>query len=193
MSPTGGASRRIAALATLGAGGRRITHSPYRPHGESVPLIRAAVSKAAPRSVNHEAMATSPPPRILIVDDSRSDAKLLTLWLQRSRLAPEIHVATTGQEALRMLRDSAGPFASQPPLVLLDIHLPDMWGWDLLELARQDPVLTNVPIIVLTGTELAEDREKAAQLGAKGYQGKPFDADEFARLVAEIEAVLAGG
>ena len=134
----------------------------------------------------------APSTRILIVDDSRSDTKLLSLWLQRSLLAPEIHCAVTGQEALRLLRDPSGPYSSQLPLVLLDVHLPDMLGWDFLVEVRRDPVLSSIPIIVLTGTERAEDRLKAQQLGAQAYLGKAFDADEFTRLVAEIEAVLAG-
>jgi CheY-like chemotaxis protein len=102
-----------------------------------------------------------------------------------------VRVVRTGRQAIEYLRRQ-GDFAQAPPaqLVLLDVNLPDMLGWDLLAELRQDEALSRIPVIVLTGTIQATDAKLARQLNVARYLCKPFDADEFEKMIAELEAVV---
>lgn len=135
-------------------------------------------------------MATLAKVSVLIVEDSLADAKLTQLWLAKTNFVGAVRVARTGQEGLEILR-SAGESGSTRGrwLVLLDVHLPDMLGWELLEELRRQDALPQVRVIVLTGTVRTEDARRAQQAGAARYLAKPFDAEEFAALMREIEAV----
>jgi two-component system response regulator len=128
---------------------------------------------------------------VLIVDDSRADARLAQLWLRKSQRVQESHAVQSGDEALAFLRREE-PFAQAPPthLVLLDVQLPDMLGWDLIAELRRDPALARIPVIVLTGTTYDADARRATALGVARYLAKPFDAEEYAKLLGEIESVV---
>jgi CheY-like chemotaxis protein len=131
------------------------------------------------------------PHTILIVDDSRADSRLLQLWLRNSATIGHVQVARTGRDALAYLRhEGEHAQAPTPTLVLLDVHLPDMLAWELLTELRRDESLASIPVIVLTGTVHDADAQLATKLGAARYLCKPFDADEFAILVREIDAVI---
>jgi two-component system response regulator len=136
-------------------------------------------------------MSDVPRITILIVDDSRADVRLAQLWLRNSAVIQDVQVARSGAEALAYLRQE-DPFAQadKPQLILLDVHLPDMLGWDLLAELRRDAALSEIPVIVLTGTVNDVDAQLARDLGAARYLCKPFDADEFATLVREIETTI---
>lgn len=128
---------------------------------------------------------------LLIVDDSRADARLAQLWLRKSQRFQEVCAVATGGEALAFLRRKE-PFAEAPPVQLLvvDVQLPDMLGWELIAQLRADPEFAQIPVVVLTGTTCEADARRARSLGVARYLTKPFDAEEFAVLVAEIEQVL---
>ena len=136
-------------------------------------------------------MTLATPIYVLLVEDSRCDAQLAQLWLQKSTLVGRIDVARTGQEALARLRREP-PFQDTPApqLVLLDINLPDTIGWEWLEELRRDAAVAQIPVIVLTGTLRCEDTQRAEDLGAARCLCKPFDADEFTALVEEVECVV---
>lgn len=136
-------------------------------------------------------MTDVPAATILIVDDSRADTRLMQLWLRNSAFIRDVQVVRSGSEALALLRkEGAEAHSQRPQLILLDVHLPDMFGWDLLETLRRDTSLADIPVIVLTGTVNDVDAQMASQLGAVRYLCKPIDADEFAVLVREIDAIL---
>ena len=128
---------------------------------------------------------------VLIIDDSLSDARLTQLWLRNCESVGNTEVVRTGQEAISRLR-CEGAFAQcvLPNLVLLDVNLPDMLGWELLEQMRRDPNMRPIPVIVLTGTVRETDVKRAQELGAARCIPKPFDADEFSVLAKEIESVI---
>ena len=128
---------------------------------------------------------------ILIVDDSRADSRLTELWLRNSPFVQDMQVVRTGAEALAFLRRE-GKYvqAERPRLVLLDVHLPDLLGWELLESIRADESLRDLPVIVLSGTVSDADIQLANKLGAVRCLNKPIDADEFSALVREIDSVL---
>ena len=114
--------------------------------------------------------------RILVIDDDRKLNRLLQEYL--TPFGFEVLVAAHPQEGLRSLRTHA------PELVILDVMLPDMNGFELCRLIRQDHA---IPIIMLTARGEVTDRIVGLELGADDYLAKPFEPRE---LVARIQAVL---
>lgn len=120
-------------------------------------------------------------PRILLVEDNEMNRDMLSRRL--SRKGYEVSIAIDGQQGLAMaLR---GGF----DLVLMDMSLPEMDGWEVTRRLRADARTRLLPIIALTAHAMAGDREKALDAGCDEYDSKPVD---FARLLAKIEAMLGG-
>jgi two-component system cell cycle response regulator len=118
--------------------------------------------------------------KVLIIDDS-SEA----LAVAHARLANEesltILCAEGGRRGLEAIK------AERPDLVLLDVDMPDISGFDLCKMMKSDPELCMIPIIFLTGSGNAEDKIRGLDLGAVDYIAKPFDAFE---LRARVRAAL---
>lgn len=118
--------------------------------------------------------------KVLIIDDS-SEA----IAVAKARLAKEENLtvlsAEGGRSGLEMIK------AEKPDLVLLDVDMPDVSGFDLCRTMKSDPELCMIPIIFLTGSTGAEDKVRGLDLGAVDYISKPFDAFE---LRARVRAAL---
>lgn len=113
---------------------------------------------------------------ILVVDDDPNIAQLVRLYLEKEGF--EVEVETRGDEAL-------AAFQKNPPsLILLDIMLPGMDGWQVCRAVRQQ---SNVPIIMLTAKDETFDKVLGLELGADDYVTKPFEGKE---LIARVKAVL---
>ena len=120
-------------------------------------------------------------PRILLVEDNEMNRDMLSRRL--SRKGYEVSIAIDGQQGLSMaLR---GGF----DLILMDMSLPEMDGWEVTRRLRADPRVRSLPVIALTAHAMAGDREKAIEAGCHEYDSKPVD---FPRLLAKIEALLGG-
>ena len=113
--------------------------------------------------------------KILLVDDDPNIRQLVNLYLQKEGF--EVMMADRGDEALKMFK------ASPPNLILLDIMLPGMDGWQVCREVRK---ISNIPIIMLTAKDETFDKVLGLELGADDYVAKPFDMKE---LVARIKAV----
>jgi len=120
-------------------------------------------------------------PRALIVDDA-PDIRLLT-DLVLSMAGFIVVAAESGSRALSLLADG-----ELPDIVLLDVQMPELDGWQTLRRVRGDPRTAAVPVVMCTVKGLPEDTLLGWSLGCDGYLGKPFD---IAALVAELNAVLA--
>ena len=114
--------------------------------------------------------------RILLVDDDPNIRQLVNLYLEKEGF--EVEMADAGDAALKQFR------ASPPNLMLLDVMLPGMDGWQVLREARKT---SNIPIIMLTAKDEVFDKVLGLELGADDYIAKPFDMKE---LVARIKAVI---
>ncbi len=113
--------------------------------------------------------------RILVVDDDRNIRQLVRLYLEKDGF--EVHEAETGDKGL-------DAFRKQPPdLMLLDLMLPGMDGWQVCREVRK---VSNIPIIMLTAKDETFDKVLGLELGADDYVTKPFDPKE---LIARIKAV----
>ena len=126
--------------------------------------------------------------RILLVEDSPSDAKLTLRALEVADAANEVSHVEDGVQAMAFLRRQGTYAQSQrPDLILLDLNLPCMDGREVLQELKNDPDLKTIPVVVLT-TSLAErDILQSYQLHANCYVTKPVNFDRFTEVVRSIE------
>jgi CheY-like chemotaxis protein len=117
----------------------------------------------------------------MVVDDAPDIRRLLDLVL--SMAGYSVVEAATGVDAVRMLRDDP-----LPDIVLLDVQMPEMDGWETLERLRGDPHTEGLPVIVCTVAGMAQDGLRAWTLGCDGFVTKPVNLVD---LVAQVDQVLA--
>jgi len=114
--------------------------------------------------------------KILIVEDNEMNRDMLSRRLERKGY--EIVMAEDGQKGVDMSKDE------NPDLILMDLSLPVMDGWEATSTIKSDDNTKDIPIIVLTAHAMAGDREKALEAGADEYDTKPID---FKRLLGKIK------
>ncbi len=117
--------------------------------------------------------------RVLLIEDNAQNRYLITFLLKASEF--EVATAEDGTEALAMAAD--GDF----DLVLLDIQLPGMDGYEVARALRQNARLHGVPIVAVTSHAMTGDRERALAAGCDGYIEKPIDPETF---VAQVRTFL---
>jgi CheY-like chemotaxis protein len=144
-------------------------------------------SPASPAPPKTEQPANAGPQRtILLVEDERSDAMLITRALTRAGFSGAIEHALDGNIALAWLQRHTERDAL-PSLVLLDLKLPGMSGFDLLDQIRRTPNLRQVPIVVLASSTDRETINRAYERGANSYLVKSPDPDEVNRLMGFLQ------
>jgi DNA-binding response OmpR family regulator len=116
---------------------------------------------------------------ILVVDDDRDVAQSIELALRRRDF--RVTLAHSGVEALKTLR------RYRPDLVILDVLMPGMSGFDVCRRLRADPNTVHLPIVFLTARGQEQDRIEGLRAGADDYLGKPFNLEE---LILRVNAVL---
>lgn len=125
--------------------------------------------------------------RILLVEDNPDDVELTQEALEEADVETDLLVAEDGVAALDILRregEHAG--AETPDLILLDLNLPRMTGFQVLEELKSDPDLRRVPVVVLTTSDEIRDVLTAYESHASAYVVKPVDLDEFLAKVRGI-------
>ena len=124
---------------------------------------------------------------ILLVEDNPGDVDLFRHALEESAFADTLHVATTGDEALSYLRDEeTAVAATEIDLVVLDLHLPDVTGFDVLDSIRADPTTRPVPVVVLSTSDDRRDVQEAYDRGANAYLEKRMGFDATVSLVESL-------
>ena len=131
---------------------------------------------------------TLEPANVLLVEDNQDDVELTLEALRDSRVHMNIHVVENGLAAIAFLRGE-GAYAEKPrpDLILLDLNLPVMDGREVLKAMRDDPHLTDIPVVVLTTSEAEEDIMNAYKLHANCYITKPVDFLQFTQIIQQIE------
>lgn len=119
--------------------------------------------------------------RILYVEDNDDNIYMLTARLARKGY--EVIVATDGEQGMIRARSDA------PALILMDLSLPVIDGWEATRRLKSQPETRDIPIIALSSHAMEGDREAALFAGCDDFDTKPVD---FPRLLAKIEAMLAG-
>ena len=127
------------------------------------------------------------PIEILLVEDNPSDVELTERALRAGEFSNHLTVAASGADALAHLRRGPGEAFSRTQLILLDLYLPDMSGFDLLEALRADPRLRRIPVVVMTYSQSETDVVRSYDLHASSYVTKPFDPADYARAVLAVE------
>src|SRR5512136_1944774 len=117
--------------------------------------------------------------RILVADDSVTIQKVVELTFSKEDFVLE--QARNGDEAIRMAKET------RPDLVLLDLVMPDMSGYDVCAALRTDPALRSVPVILLAGTFESFDHQRATQAGANDFVTKPFESQV---LIGKVKQLL---
>jgi len=112
---------------------------------------------------------------IFVIEDSKTSRKVLSMVLGRNNY--HIYEAETGDQALALARKI------EPDLVLLDVMLPDMTGYDILPQLRQLPHFAELPVIMLTGKSAATDRMKGMLVGTNEYLTKPFNPEKLISVI----------
>ncbi|MBA2363746.1 MAG: response regulator [Chloroflexia bacterium] len=117
--------------------------------------------------------------KILLVEDNEMNRDMLSRRLQRKGY--EVLIAVDGEQGVGIAKSES------PDLILMDMSLPVLDGWEATRRLKGTPATGDIPIIALTAHAMADDREKALQAGCDDYDTKPV---ELARLLAKIEALL---
>ena len=128
---------------------------------------------------------------ILLVEDNRMDIELTLDAFREARLLNEIHVAPNGQTALDYLF-GRGQYTDReahplPNLILLDLKLPGIDGFEVLRQLKATPVLKRLPVVILTSSKEEGDRALSYDIGANSYLVKPVSFDGFLDVVRLIE------
>ncbi len=116
---------------------------------------------------------------ILVVEDNELNREMLTRRLERKGY--KVLLATDGHTSIEVAR------ANMPDLILMDMSLPVVDGWEATRRMKADHVLKHIPVIALTAHAMANDRDKALEAGCDDYDTKPI---ELPRLLGKIENLL---
>ena len=129
---------------------------------------------------------------LLYVEDEDAAAFLLETAIEETDLRVDFFRVSNGEQALAFLRKSA-PYAKvpSPDLVLLDLNLPKLNGFQVLEEMRKDVHFSSIPVTVFTSSSLASDRTKALRLGANEFITKPSNLEDFFQVVGSTCSAIA--
>ncbi len=119
--------------------------------------------------------------RVLLVEDNPDDLRFLRRALENSAARVNVAAASDGTDALELLRSGA-----TPDLVVLDLNLPGVSGFDVLQSIKQDPQLRRLPVLVLTTSKNPADIRRAYDAHANAFITKPPGFDEYDRVAEAI-------
>jgi CheY-like chemotaxis protein len=134
-----------------------------------------------------DGLMTNGLPLVLAVEDEESDAILLKRAFRMAKVLNPLTVVRDGQEAVDYLCGS-GPYGDRhkhpmPALVLLDLKMPLMSGFDVLAWIATRPDLRSIPVVVLSSSFSEADMRKAREMGAREYLVKPNGLDQYAKII----------
>ena len=125
---------------------------------------------------------------ILLIEDNSGDEVLFKEVLTRSRCEIVCDAVSNGEDALAFLyRKGAFHSAPVPDLVLMDLTLPRLDGFELLRVIKGDPQLMSIPVVIFTGSDRPEDIQRAYAGGANGYVTKPIGIKQLEDKVKALE------
>ncbi|UXW30260.1 Hpt domain-containing protein [Xanthomonas oryzae] len=142
------------------------------------PLVRRYLSHPARQTLETQTEAQRQVPLVMVVDDSLTMRKVTGRVLERHNL--DVTTARDGVEALELLEERV------PDLMLLDIEMPRMDGYELATAMRADPRFKAVPIVMITSRSGEKHRQRAFQIGVQRYLGKPYQELDLMRNVYDL-------
>lgn len=129
-------------------------------------------------------------PTLLVIEDARDHAILVRVAARRALPGLDVRVAGDGREGIAYLAGTP-PFQDRrshpvPQLIILDLLMPEVDGFAVLEWLRDQPAAARVPVVVLTSSEHPEHETRSLSLGAKAFYRKPADLDQLGDVVRDI-------
>jgi len=128
------------------------------------------------------------PITILLVEDDPADQKLIKVSLESQLVANDLYVVNTGEEGMDFLHQR-GDYSSvvpRPDLILLDLNMPGMGGKEFLKRIKDDKNLKQIPVVIVTTSDLEKDIIDSYNLQASGYVRKPVTLDGFKEVMKKI-------
>ncbi len=126
--------------------------------------------------------------RVLLVEDSRADARLILEVFKEEKIAVNVDIVRDGEEAMFYLHRQGQYQEKLPPdLIILDLNLPKKDGREVLDEIKNDSALKTIPVIVLTTSQSEEDIHRSYGLQASCYVTKPIDLNEFVKIIKSID------
>ena len=120
-----------------------------------------------------------PAPTVLLVEDNEDNRTIYSTILRHT--GHEVWEAANGEEGIRLAR------LHLPSVILMDVAMPGIDGWEATRLLKLDPATAQIPVIALTAHAMAEDRRRAAEAGCAGYLAKPVEPR---RVVEEVRKLV---
>lgn len=125
--------------------------------------------------------------KLLVIEDNDADVRLI-----QEALADDVFIEVSnlsnGEDALKYLKkEGVYKYASRPNLILMDLNMPSMSGFDVLEVIHDEASLNNIPIIIFTSSSNPSDVKKGYELHANAYVVKPVDLDIFFSIMESIK------
>ncbi len=178
-------------VADIERGGRNVT---LRSVGHLANALKVSVADL----LSVEQIVTSPPlptsngerlGEILLVEDSSTDAELVVRAFKRARLVNPVRVIGEGEEALEYMNRTGRYLrhkGSLPQLVLLDLNLPRVSGFEVLRQMKTDKITRQIPVVVLTASQHDRNIIECGRLGAENYIIKPVEFENFSRITSAL-------
>lgn len=126
---------------------------------------------------------------ILLAEDEETDVMMFQLALRLAGISPSVFVVRDGQEAVDYLSGS-DPYNDRtafplPALIVLDLKMPRMTGFDVLSWLKSEEALRGIPAVILSSSSYPQDIQQAMELGARDYYIKPHSVRELAKLLQQ--------
>ncbi len=132
------------------------------------------------------------PAKVVVADDDQSAVELLREAFERSAFSCQLEAVCSGQQLLDYLRNQDGKEDERPSLILLDLNMPGKDGRQTLTEIKADPDLKDIPIIVMTSSEMEEDIERSYRSGVNAYLKKPSVFADLVRMTTAIKEFWFG-
>ena len=134
------------------------------------------------------------PVTILLIEDDPGHAVLIEKNLRRAGIANHIIILNTGQKAVDFLfkkGDYSADTQPSPPLILLDLNLPELDGYQVLRIIKNDERTKSIPVVVLTTTDNPHEVIKCYELGCNVYISKPVEYEKFSDAIRKLGLFLS--
>lgn len=157
-------------------------------------MKRSGADSKQSQSGRPDGRAGTPGAVVLHIDDDPNDTELLRAAVRKASVPFLLQNVEDGEQAIAYL-NGAGPYADRqrypaPALILLDLKMPRATGFEVLVWIRNHSQFRQVPVVVLSGSELKDDIQRAYAAGANSYLIKPLGFDTLVRLVVGLNALV---
>lgn len=146
-------------------------------------------SRAPTKSVS---AGQTQPVTILLIEDNRADVGLVRDTLEEHGVEGELIVLADGERGIDYIQQIEAQKLAPPDLIILDLNLPRRSGREVLQQRCENARSNQIPVVVLSSSDMRKDRDEAARLGAAAYFCKPASLDEFMKLGAAFRRLLEG-